>query len=67
MQPTDHASTGKEYLLFPSNISGALYQSVSTSKEKVQVGRVTVLDSPKSAIFTFKSFVIRILLGFKSL
>jgi hypothetical protein len=30
MQPTDQMSTGVEYTLVPSKISGALYHSVTT-------------------------------------
>lgn len=35
IQPTDQTSTGVEYWRDPSNISGALYHSVTTYKQQL--------------------------------
>ena len=49
---------GVEYSLAPRRISGALYQSVTTSWVYVFTGRPKALASPKSANFTFPSLLI---------
>ena len=53
MHPTDHISTGVEYSKEPNKISGALYQSVTTSWVYGLIGIEKVLAKPKSAIFTY--------------
>ena len=71
-------STGVEYSMEPSRISGALYQSVTTSCVYGRIGIVNILASPKSHILTlsvllfglgslsFKGFIRRFY-GFRSL
>ena len=51
MQPVDHKSTPKEYYFYPNNISGHLYQRVTTSWVYVFIGRPKALANPKSASF----------------
>ena len=49
MQPMDHMSTGVEYCLSPSRISGARYHSVTTSCVCVRTGMPKARARPKSA------------------
>jgi hypothetical protein len=51
MHPVDHKSTPKAYYFYPSNISGHLYQSVTTSCVYVLIGSPNALARPKSANF----------------
>mmetsp|Transcript_41825 Transcript_41825/g.118251 ORF Transcript_41825/g.118251 Transcript_41825/m.118251 type:complete len:242 (-) Transcript_41825:175-900(-) len=51
-QPTLHRSTGTLYRTEPSRISGARYQTVTTSWVYLGMGTVYARASPKSAIFS---------------
>jgi hypothetical protein len=45
MQPTDHTSTGVEYILAPSRISGARYHRVTTWPMENHVSEEKLLDN----------------------
>ena len=67
MQPIDQISTGVEYYFWPSKISGARYQSVTTSCVYVLTGNPKALANPKSASLMFPLESISKFYGFKSL
>mmetsp|Transcript_4402 Transcript_4402/g.12276 ORF Transcript_4402/g.12276 Transcript_4402/m.12276 type:complete len:252 (-) Transcript_4402:183-938(-) len=66
MQPTLHMSTGTLYSCEPRRISGARYQTVTTSCVYFGMGTEYALARPKSAIFSRSCRSTRIFCGFKS-
>ncbi len=58
-QPTDQISIEFEYFVEPSNTSGGRYHRVTTSWVYPFTGIPEALASPKSAILSILSLVIR--------
>lgn len=66
MQPADQMSMLVLYVLLPSRTSGARYQRVTTSFEKVLTGMPNALARPKSPSFNCPFELVRRFCGLRS-